>query len=219
VAPPEITTVLFDFDGTLATLNIDFASMRENILALICDYNISTERYKSLYVLEMIDAGREDIARSHRGDGDDFEKQALILVRNIEIEAAERGDLIEGVETMLKRLRDSGIKTGIVTRNCLDAVQTLFPDVRDYCDAVITREFTERVKPHPDHIRVALNALNALPGDSAMVGDHPMDMTVGKEVGTFNVGVLTGYSEVASLFEAGADIVITSATTLPDCIA
>ncbi|MBW2636392.1 MAG: HAD family hydrolase, partial [Deltaproteobacteria bacterium] len=194
------------------------ATMRENILALIEGYNISPEDYKSLYVLEMIAAGREMIARSHRGDGEVFEKQAFTLVRNIEIEAAGRGELIEGVETMLIRLRERGIKTGIVTRNCLDAVQTIFPDVHDYCSAVITREFTERVKPHPDHIKVALSALEALPGCSAMVGDHPMDMTVGKEVGTFNVGVLTGYSEEAPLYDAGADIVIDSAATLPDHI-
>jgi phosphoglycolate phosphatase len=218
VTPPEITTILFDFDGTLATLNIDFASMRENILALIGDYNISPESYKNLFVLEMIEAGRKMIARSHRGDGDDFLNSALTLVRNMEIEAAERGKLIEGVETMLKRLRERGISTGIVTRNCLDAVQRIFPDVNNYCGAVITREFTERVKPHPDHIRLALRTLDAIPRDAAMVGDHPMDMTVGKEVGTFNVGVLTGYSQEAPLYDAGANIVIESAATLLDHI-
>jgi phosphoglycolate phosphatase len=218
VTPIGITTVLFDFDGTLATLNIDFSLMRKNILDLIGGYNISTDGYKNLYVLEMIEAGREIISRSRIIDGNDFEKRALTLVRNMEIEAAKRGELIEGIEAMMKGLRESGIKTGIVTRNCLDAVQTIFPDVHDYCGAVITRGFTERVKPHPDHIRVALSALDALPGDSAMVGDHPMDMAVGREVGTFNVGVLTGYSEEAPLIEAGADIVIRSAAAILDYI-
>jgi phosphoglycolate phosphatase len=219
VTLPEITTILFDFDGTLATLNIDFTAMRKNILSLMGDYNIIPDGYKSLYVLEMIEAGKERIARSHSDDGDDFEKRAFALVRNIEIEAAERGELIEGIETMLERLREQGIMTGIVTRNCLDAVQTMFPDVHNYCGAIITREFTERVKPHPDHIRVALSALDALPVSAAMVGDHPMDMTMGTEVGTFNVGVLSGHSEEAPLLEAGADIVITSAATLLDHIA
>lgn len=216
---PEITTILFDFDGTLATLNIDFVAMRERVLALIGDYSINPESYKDLYVLEMIETGKEAIAHSYRNDGKDFEKRAFDLVRNFEIEAAERGKLIEGVETMLIRLRERGIGTGIVTRNCLDAVQTIFPRVHDYCGSVITREFTERVKPHPDHIRVALKTLDALPDSAAMVGDHPMDMTVGKEVGTFNVGVLTGYSEESPLYDAGADIVITSAATLLDHIA
>ena len=218
MTPPNIDTILFDFDGTLATLNIDFPLMRENILALIGRYNISPDGYKNLYVLEMIEAGREAISGSRINDGNDFEKQALALVRSMEVEAAGRGKLIEGIETMLIRLGERGIKTGIVTRNCLDAVLEIFPDVHNYCGAVITREFTERVKPHPDHIRVALNALNTLPGDSAMVGDHPMDMAVGRKVGTFNVGVLTGYSEEAPLIEAGADIVIRSAATILDHI-
>jgi phosphoglycolate phosphatase len=219
VTLPEITTVLFDFDGTLATLNIDFVAMRENILALIGRYHISPDGYKNLYVLEMIEEGRKAIARTHRDDGNDFERRALTLVQNMEIEAAKRGELIEGVEAMMKSLKERGAKTGIVTRNCIDAVQKIFPDVHTYCGAVITREFTEKVKPHPDHIRVALKTLDALPVSSAMVGDHPMDMTVGKEVGTFNVGVLTGYSEEAPLYDAGADIVITSAATLLDYIA
>ncbi len=218
MARPNITTILFDFDGTLATLNIDFPLMREKIAALIEEYNIGSDGYRNLYALEMIEAVQETVSRSRLTDGDNFKKRALALVRDMEIKAAKRGGLIEGVEAMLKGLNERKLKTGIVTRNCLDAVRGVFPDVHDYCGAVITREFTEKVKPHPDHIRVALRSLDTLPRDAAMVGDHPMDMTVGKEVGTFNVGVLTGYSEEAPLFEAGADIVIESAATLLDHI-
>ncbi|MEA3471537.1 MAG: hypothetical protein U9R24_07450, partial [Thermodesulfobacteriota bacterium] len=91
MTPAKIDTILFDFDGTLATLNIDFPLMRENILALIGRYNISPDGYKNLYVLEMIEAGRIAVSRSRISDGNDFEKRALALVRNMEIEAAGRG--------------------------------------------------------------------------------------------------------------------------------
>lgn len=214
----DIKAILFDFDGTLATLNIDFHSMREEIMALIDSYTANSDGFGNLYVLEMIKAGREAIGHHHISEGKAFERRALALVRGIEMEAAKKGGLMEGIEVMLKGLREKGIRAGIVTRNCLDAVQEIFPDVHDYCDAVITREFTERVKPHPDHLRVALDSLDTLPGNAAMVGDHPMDMAAGKEVGTYAIGVLTGYSKEAALLAAGADMIIESSAIILDYI-
>ncbi|MBN2538935.1 MAG: HAD family hydrolase, partial [Deltaproteobacteria bacterium] len=113
-----------------------------------------------------------------------------------------------GTEEMLRELRRRHIKIGIVTRNCMDAIRQIFPDIDSRCDAVITREYTARVKPHPDHLLTALCSLDTAPEFAAMVGDHPMDITVGRDVGAYTVGVLTGYSEAAPLRQAGADLII-----------
>jgi phosphoglycolate phosphatase len=94
----------------------------------------------------------------------------------------------------------------------------IFPDIRDYCDAVVTRDDTVRVKPHPDHIRAVLRILNEEPARSAMVGDHPMDVVVGKEVGALSVGVLTGYSGIADLKSAGADLILERVSDITACL-
>jgi phosphoglycolate phosphatase len=47
-----------------------------------------------------------------------------------------------------------------------------------------------------------------------MVGDHPMDISVGKEVGAFTIGVLTGYSSADDLRGAGADLIIESVSEI-----
>jgi hypothetical protein len=85
----------------------------------------------------------------------------------------------------------------------------LSADIFDYCNTVITREMTVNVKPHPDHLFVALQLLDALPERSSMVGDHPMDIKIGKRAGTLTIGVLTGYSTSDELKSAGADIIMT----------
>ena len=119
---------------------------------------------------------------------------------------------------MLTSLKKREIKVGIVTRNCRIAVTTVFPDIRDYCDIIITREMTRNVKPHPEHLLVALKSLGAAPESSAMVGDHPMDIRIGKHAGALTIGVLTGYSTSDQLIEAGADIIIDKAADIIDVL-
>jgi phosphoglycolate phosphatase-like HAD superfamily hydrolase len=41
----NIKTIIFDFDGTLAKLNIDFDLMRKTILEIISSYNIEPNDY------------------------------------------------------------------------------------------------------------------------------------------------------------------------------
>ena len=41
-----IETVIFDFDGTLAKLNIDFQRMREEVVKIIASYGIQTNLFK-----------------------------------------------------------------------------------------------------------------------------------------------------------------------------
>jgi len=115
---------------------------------------------------------------------------------------------------MLHELRRRHIKVGIVTRNCMDAIKQIFPDIDSFCDVVITREFSTKVKPHPDHLLTALDALDTDAEFAAMVGDHPMDITVGKDVGVYTIGVLTGHSEADTLLDAGADMIIEKAVDI-----
>jgi len=214
----HLTTIVFDFDGTLARLNIDFADMRRRILDLIARFNIPSDNLDNLFALEMVEAGRRNIAQVFPGNERNFVDQAYTLIRDIEMEGAMGGELFSGVEAMLKNLRDHQIKIGVVTRNCIEAVTHLYPEIQTTCDAVITREATKNVKPHPEQLLIALTALDTEPRAAAMVGDHPMDITIGKDVGTFTIGVLTGYAHEALLREAGADLILEAATEVTELV-
>ena len=209
-----LKAILFDFDGTLAKLNIDFLRMRRAVMDLMSDYCSPQDDMKDLYVLEMIEAGKNFISESNSGRENDFFNRAHELISHMETEGSKEGKLFAGTEDMLHELRNRHIKTGVVTRNCMAAVKQLFPDIDSHCDIVITREFTARAKPHPDHLLIALDALDTDAEFAAMVGDHPMDITVGKDVGAYSIGVLTGYSGAAPLREAGADLIIERAADI-----
>jgi phosphoglycolate phosphatase len=207
-APPGILAVVFDFDGTLALLNIDFQEMRRDVLDLAESYGIPKNDLGQLFVLETIAEVRRRIGPESAGRDVSFSMRAMGLVADRERTGAANSLLFPGVKEMFGVLRGRGIRTGILTRNCLDAVKVIFPDVHSYCDAVVTREDTPRVKPDPEHIRVLLARLNVDPSLCAMVGDHPMDIAVAKKVGAFAVGVLTGYSSADELKGAGAEMIL-----------
>ena len=64
----------------------------------------------------------------------------------------------------------------------------------------------------------ALKLLDVAPEFSSMVGDHPMDIKIGKDVGTLTIGVLSGYSKSNDLLKAGADIIIETAADIFDVL-
>ncbi|MBM4272211.1 MAG: HAD family hydrolase [Deltaproteobacteria bacterium] len=207
----SVGAVVFDFDGTLAKLNINFPRMRKAVVDLIDSYGVPVDGLRDMYVLEMVDAGMSLIAQKHPGQEHHFLRRANDVITDIEIAAATRGELIEGTREMLRELKKRSIKTGVITRNCQMAVVQVFPDIHEYCNPVITREFTRNVKPHPEHLLSALAFLNVLPQHAFMVGDHPMDIKIGKDAGTFTIGVLSGYSTSGDLLKAGADIILNRA--------
>ncbi len=210
----SISAVIFDFDGTLAKLNINFPQMRKSVMNLLETYRVPLNGLNNLFVLEMINAGKALIFHNCQGKEEKFVQQANDLITNIEIEAAKKGELIDGTRNMLNELKKRNIKAGVVTRNCQLAVMQVFPDILEYCDTVITREQTSNVKPHPEHLMAALKLLDVAPEFSSMVGDHPMDIKIGKDVGTLTIGVLSGYSKSNDLLKAGADIIIEKAADI-----
>ena len=96
----------------------------------------------NLYILEMIKAAQKLISEMDPSKEEIFVEQAIALITKIEIEAAKEGELIGGTRDMLAELKRRNIKAGVVTRNCRAAVTTVFPDIFNYCGAVITREMT-----------------------------------------------------------------------------
>lgn len=203
-----IDTVVFDFDGTLAKLNIDFDYMRLVIDRLISRYGIDDQRLQNGHVLEKIMEAQAILKNTSRVKAQTFLAGALLQIETIEVEAARRGELFEHTRPLLNELIRSGIRTGIITRNCAQAVYQVFPDISTFCPAVVCRDDVKQVKPHPEHIGKVLQILGSTARTSLMVGDHPMDIETGRNAGTLTAGVLSGHFKEDDFLKAGADIVL-----------
>ena len=213
-----INTIIFDFDGTLAKLNIDFKLMRDAVLKLISSYGIERNYLQTDLVLEMINTSREILSKSSPQKAEIFTNKAIKIIEAMEIEAAIHGELFSQTKELFTRLKLSGISTGVITRNCEKAIKIVFPDISSYCEAVVCRDTVKNVKPHPEHLNKALQILKGLPRHTLMIGDHPLDIQTGRSVGTCTAGVLTGHFRKSDFLAAGADLVLPQAADLIDLI-
>lgn len=210
----SIKAVIFDFDGTLAVLNIDFSLMRDRLFELIRKFGVREDSIKEPYLLEIIDEVYPILQKESFTQAETFYKEAHRILHDIELKAAEEGRMIPGTKETLKVLKSLGVKVGIITRNCEEAVRKIFPDLDHYCDVFISRDSIRKVKPHPDHLQAALKTLNVTGEESVMVGDHTIDILAGKRVGMKTVGVLTGRITKDEFKEAGATFILNDASEI-----
>jgi phosphoglycolate phosphatase len=214
--PPlhAIKAVIFDFDGTLAVLNIDFSSMRERVFDLMRRYRIKEEAVQEKYLLEIIDEVYQILWKRNPSGAETFYQESHDILHEVEMKAAEKGRLIPGAAGTLKRLMEKGIKVGIITRNCEDAVRKIFPDINDFCDVFVSRNSVKKVKPHPDHLTHVMKSLKISGKEGVMVGDHMIDIQAGKRVGMKTIGVLTGRTKKEEFEKSGADYILEEATDI-----
>lgn len=209
--------VIFDFDGTLIELTLDFSDLRSHVEGLALTY-VSEDFIRGLdglYMLEMID----EVERKLGTPGAAFRQEAYAILRELEVEAARGKAVYPYTREVLKVLRDRGVKIGIMTRNCAPAVRCVFPDLDAYVDAMVTREDVRPVKPHPAHVLAVLGLLGSIdPVEALLVGDHPTDILAGIAAGASTVGVLTGRTEEADLEKAGAAFIVRDIRHVPALI-
>jgi pyrophosphatase PpaX len=197
-------TVLFDLDGTLidsgAMILASFRHATRTVLereipdadlaALVGGMNIHEQ-------MRTLDAERvDDLVRVYREHNEPL---------HADLQA------FPGVDNLLGELRAQGRKLGVVTSKRSRTVDLAFAvlPIERFFDAVVTSGDTERHKPNPEPVLLALERLGSDPVDAAFVGDSPFDVRAGKAAGVFSVGVSWGGLHTDErLVGAGADVVV-----------
>ena len=193
-----IAALIFDFDGTLAVPTLDFSIMRQEAINALARHIPVPDR-PDLPTMELLALVGTETDAARTGT-----KAALEAIRDVEIEAAKHSALFPFVRPMLAQLRELGLGMSIVTRNCPEAVNAVFPDATDF-GPVLTRDDVPHVKPDPAHLTAALARLNVAPRNALMIGDHVMDIEVGKRANTLTGAVASGEHSLARLVDAGPD--------------
>jgi phosphoglycolate phosphatase len=201
-----LRSIIFDFDGTLAELHLDFPAMKLKIHALAQEYFDHPLPAPCGPALEWLEALVSKLRASNASNALELEKQGAALIKDIELEAAYRGSLFPFTRSILRALGQEGIKIAIITRNCEEAVRIVFPDLDRYSGGLLARDHVCRVKPHPDHLLCALKRIAASPDTALMVGDHPLDIQTGQRAGILTAGVWSGTSTEEELTRSGANL-------------
>lgn len=188
-----IKAVLFDFDGTLTELTIDFKQAKEEMFAIGDKYlgDGSARQYGGPFIVDTIYAIEAQCGPASHA----FRREAFDKLTQFELETSKGKDLFPFSRGLLKGLRERGIKVAILTRSCREALLRVFPDMMDHVDAVVTREDVRYVKPHPSHVEKTLSLLGVDRDEAIIVGDQKTDIMAGRALGIRTVGVLTGRPE------------------------
>jgi len=100
-----------------------------------------------------------------------------------------------GMNELLLELRTEGVRLGLATAKRRSTVEIAFrylPELEGLFDVVVTAEDTERHKPNPEPLLLALHRLGAEPAEAAYVGDSPFDVEAAKAAGLRAIAVTWG---------------------------
>lgn len=180
----KITTLLFDFDGTLLDTNELIIQTFQTVL---------NEHYPGKYM-------REDIlpflgpTLKETFESIDLEKSEQLIAEyrawnlaNHDTFASE----FDGVSETLVQLKNADYKMAIVSTKRNDTIMKglqLMP-AGNVFDTIIGLDDVQHAKPHPEPLLVAMERLNSTPEETLMIGDNVHDILGGKNAGVRTAGV------------------------------
>ncbi|CAM3774009.1 pyrophosphatase PpaX [Cohnella lubricantis] len=196
----EITTVLFDLDGTIIDTNeLIIESFLHALQGIVPDTfsreDIIPKMGLTLKQQFQIFSGREEV--------DDLMKiyRAYNLSKHDEMVS-----LFPGVAEAIPQLRAQGMKLGVVTTKMRDSTERALRllGVYDAMDVIVTLDDVEHAKPHPEPVLKAIRALGSEPAATLMIGDSTADIESAIRAGAVPIGVAWSLKGEEVLKNAGA---------------
>jgi len=126
----------------------------------------------------------------------------------------------DGMEALLAELTAAGRSLGIITSKTRDAVDLAWESLplRDFFEVIITADDSDRHKPDPAPLHVALERLGRDAGTACYVGDSPFDLRAGKAAGMAAIGVTWGFFRRDLLTPEAPDAICDTAAELREIL-
>ena len=211
-----ITTVLFDFDGTLVNTNDLIIASWQYTYKHYLGHEVSLEHIVASFgeVLPLT------MAREFPDVDID---EACKVYRDYQLHVAEEMiKTFEGIPDLLKELNARGYRVAIVTSRTRESALRYLDmlEISGYFEDLVTCDDTNKHKPDPEPILVCLRKLGVSADEAVMVGDSPFDMKCANNAGVKSVLVdwrITD-SEKAVISDAVVDYEIATPMDLIDVL-
>jgi pyrophosphatase PpaX len=218
--PMRVKAVIFDLDGTLASFNLDYKTVRAEVKGYLVKMGVPASILSlNESIFEMLRKTEIFVKNSGKPSRflEEVRSEALAMSEKYELEAAKRTSLLPGAVETLKALRRMSLKIGLCTINSEKSMNYILKrfEIADFFDATVPRNMVNHFKPHPEHLETALKALDASAKETVVVGDSSVDMQSALALKAIAVGLPTGVSTIEQLMSGGANYLITSITDLP----
>jgi HAD superfamily hydrolase (TIGR01549 family) len=203
----QITTLVFDWDGTLAdSAQLGLLAFQNSFAEL--GYPFPIDIYEATY--------SPNWYSTYQALGlpkDLWERADSLWLQHYGEQTAQ---LIDGVGETLTLLHRNGYRLGVVTSGSEPRVsrELGLSALKGLVDVVICNEHIVNKKPHPEGLELALQELNSSADESAYVGDAPEDIEMGRRGKVLTIGVRSNYPSNSRLIKAEPDIYLDNITEL-----
>ncbi|GIV17501.1 MAG: hypothetical protein KatS3mg022_2936 [Armatimonadota bacterium] len=182
--------VLFDLDGTLVETGIDFSRLRAAALQLIAEYGVDTLPLQDMDALGAVERAVEALRSAGREDeSTELRQRAFARLQAMEMAYCASPRPVPGMYDLLNGLREQRVRIGIITRNDREVSLRTLNTLQIPYELLVSRDDVQRVKPHPQHVMVALEEWGIAPVHCVVVGDYWMDVEAGRAAGCRTVGI------------------------------
>lgn len=201
---PQLPTLLFDFDGTLAdTEPLILASFQQVFEQYPPKHPLSEEEQSSLLGMPLDTCFQKFLP-------DQDYKQMSALYREHNHRHYHEITLMDGVLETLEALKAKGYKMGIVSSKIQDMVQKGLEilNIETYFELIVGYEEVQAHKPDPQGILVALTQMKGYRDQALYIGDTLNDIQAACAANVFAVGYSTNPIRKQQLIDSEADRVM-----------
>jgi len=179
--PKNMRAILFDLDGTLVNLPINYARMRKRLKELFLKYNIKSGFKPLIPSLEncLLKLKRRDISNKEM---ERVRKLAYNITDDEELSAVKSSRLISGSREILMFAKKRKIKIVIFTRNGSKCVSAVFKKYRlPKPELIASRDKVKKLKPNKEHLNFVLNKFNVSSDECLIIGNSFHDVEIGRK--------------------------------------
>lgn len=172
----DIRLVIFDLDGTIAVLDVDWEGLKGELEADL------ESRYGIKANLTDFDAGLDEACRKIGKDGI---KRMYRVVERYETEHMDNMKPVEVTGKLIRSLAGRGVMMAVLSSNTRIAVREALSrlGMTGMFSAVVAKEDVAVHKPDPEGILKILGRLKVDRGNALLIGDTWRDSEAGRRAG------------------------------------
>jgi len=177
--------VLFDLDGTLIDSGPIILASMQHAVSTVLGREIPAEE------LGLTIGGQGIVAQMTAIDAEHADA-LLEAYKEHNDGLHETLEAFDELLDILPQLKAEGRKLGLVTakrHRTVGLALDRFPALASAFDVVVAHEDTDRHKPSPEPVLLALEKLGGEPDEAVYVGDSPFDVGAAKAAGVFAIAV------------------------------
>ena len=175
----KINTVLFDFDGTIMDTN--------NVILQSWQHTFRTVEGKERPEADILETFGEPLYITMGKVLPQIPvEEGVSIYRGYHYDNfTDLISLFPGILELLEELKKRKYKIGLVTSRLRHTTEIGLKkyDMEQYFDTIVTCDDTEKFKPDPEPVNIALERLGSNPDEAVMVGDSMFDILCAKNAG------------------------------------